>query len=157
MFIPIDSTTAKNIRNIGYIDFRIFQGWEDTAVKTTYRMVPNNVVYVNSLTHTVINLFECVVSIGNSVVIVDDFNMPAKNSFLVDYKINFKALLHFYLGYAIDEAIMMAKELSKSKLIVKSALPGIASILFEKDFIIRPSDIFDKVGTAEGFKGLKKL
>jgi hypothetical protein len=157
MFTPIDSTAVKNIKNIGNIQLRIFEGWDATAVKTTYRMVPNSVMYVNNFTKDAINLFECVISMGGSIMIIDDLNTPTRGGFLADYKTNFKAILHFYLDFAIDRMIAAAKEANKNKIIIRSALPGIASILFEKDFIVRPSDIFDRPEVAKGFKGLKKL
>jgi len=160
MFIPIANKTAKNIKKIGYVEFRIFQGWESVAAKRTYRLAPNRIVYVNRLTSEDAGLFECRLSMGNSIIIVDDLDLykrvePAP--FLVPHKHRYKALVHFYLGLAVDEAISIAKKHSKDKILVRSSLPGIADVLFERNFIIKTGNTLETMATAEAFKGLKKL
>lgn len=157
MFIPIDSIVAKNIKNLGHIDFRIFNGWEAMVAKKAYRLAPNRVVYVSRYASNAISLFECVISMGSSTMIVDNLDISQTRSFLANYKTKFKAMLHFYLGFVVDKAIIIAEEANKSKIIIRSILPGIANILVERDFIVRPSDTLDKIEAAKGFKGLKKL
>ncbi len=153
MFIPLASKRIKNIKANGNIQFHTLYGWEPPN-----RLVPNDVVYVSSITGITINLFECVISIGNNIMIIDNLGIYTKpDAFLISYKTRFKALVHFYLGFAIDEAIAMAKNRGKSRIIVRSALPGIADVLFKRNFTVRPQDIFNKPETTEAFKGIKRL
>lgn len=155
MFIPLASSMIKSIKANGNIQFRTAHGWEFIAPN---RLVPNDVVYVTDITGITINLFECVISIGKSIMIIDALDVYTKpEAFLVSYKTRFKALVHFYLGFAIDEAMAMAESHGKSRIIVRSALPGTADVLFKRNFTVRPQDIFNKIETTEAFKGIKKL
>ncbi len=159
MFVPIEPGIAKTVAKGGTIEFVPFEGWAEYAVEGSYFMsIPHSIIYhVEFNKANKLHWFICKLSVMNRTMMVNDIELSPTSLLSAKDKEVRKPLVHMALGIVTDASMEFALKRKRSKIIVGSALPGIADVLFERNFTIKTRDLFDKSGAERGFRGLKRL
>lgn len=160
MLHPLARSFVKTIKATGSVRFDVFRGWEDIAAHSEFMNIPHKIVwYRNKGGYHTLHLFDCAFTLGTKMLVVDKLIIPpAECSYLSTRgpSGHAKMVTYFYLSLAVDKAIKIAAKHKRSKLIIGSELPGIADILVERNFVVKPG-IRDRFNRGNSFRGTLEL
>ena len=126
----------------GEIQFRVFNGWNESVIPNEFIMVPYKAVYVDE-NDVYIHAFNFSMNYLNSVITFADVKVGSDSLS--------KSEVRYLLGKTVEVAEKLTLDSGKNKIIITSPIEAVVDVFVERDYV------FKKRFGLLGYKGLKRI